>query len=119
MSIVKKIFVTGATGNQGGAVVRNLLSREFYVKAFVRDPGKLKPVTYENLEIVKGDLNDPASYRNHLQNVDGVFCNLTYVHGIDKEIKQGFDLIQASAENHIKHFVYSSVIGNDLQTGIP
>ena len=119
MSIVKKIFVTGATGNQGGAVVRNLLSREFYVKAFVRDPGKLKPVTHENLEIVKGDLNDPASYRNHLQNVDGVFCNLTYVHGIDKEIKQGFDLIQASGENRIRHFVYSSVIGNDLQTGIP
>ncbi|MBL0130713.1 MAG: NmrA family NAD(P)-binding protein [Chitinophagaceae bacterium] len=87
----KTIFVTGATGNQGGAVVRNLVSKGFRVKALIRNPGKLrsKSITGENVEIIKGDLNDPSSYRNYLQNVDGVFCNLQFTAGVDKEIQQG------------------------------
>lgn len=115
----KTIFVTGATGNQGGAVTRRLLNKGFYVKALVRNPVAAKLNDHQNLEIVKGDLNDPASYSQHLQNCDSVFCNLTYIHGIDKEIRQGFNLINASKQQSVKYFVYSSVIGSDLNTGIP
>ena len=119
MIAIKKIFVTGATGNQGGAVARNLLSKGFYVKALVRNPAVVKLSSREGLEIIKGDLGDPASYRSHLKDADGVFCNLVFKYGIDKEIKQGIELVNASKENKIKHFVYSSVIGCDLNTGIP
>lgn len=115
----KKIFVTGATGNQGGAVARNLSSKGFLVKALVRNPAAAKLKPHDSLEIIKGDLDDPASYRSHLKDVDGVFCNLVYKYGIDKEIKQGIELMNASKENSIEHFVYSSVIGCDLNTGIP
>lgn len=115
----KKIFVTGATGNQGGAVARNLSSKGFLVKALVRNPAAAKLKPHDSLEIIKGDLDDPASYRSHLEDVDGVFCNLVYKYGIDKEIKQGIELMNASKENSIEHFVYSSVIGCDLNTGIP
>lgn len=115
----KKIFVTGATGNQGGAVARNLSSKGFLVKALVRNPAAAKLKPHGSLEIIKGDLDDPASYRSHLKDVDGVFCNLVYKYGIDKEIKQGIELVNASKENNIEHFVYSSVIGCDLNTGIP
>jgi uncharacterized protein YbjT (DUF2867 family) len=48
---LKTIFVTGATGNQGGAVTRNLLSNGFHVKTLVRNPAKLN--THENLKILK------------------------------------------------------------------
>lgn len=119
MSHTKKIFVTGATGNQGGAATRNLLSKGFYVKALVRKPGLAKLNAHENLEIIKGDLDDANSYRHHLHDCDGVFCNLVFMYGIKKEIKQGFDLVDAAKENNIKHFVYASVIGCDLHTGIP
>jgi len=119
MSAVKKIFVTGATGNQGGATTRNLLSKGFYVKALVRNPAAAKLIAHENLEIIKGDLDDVNSYRYHLHDCDGFFCNLVYIHGIDREIKQGFELVNASKENNVKHFVYASVIGSDLRTGIP
>ena len=34
-------------------------------------------------------------------------------------MKQGIDLIESARANHIKYFVYSSVIGCDLHTGIP
>ena len=121
METPKKIFVTGATGNQGGAVVRNLLSRGFYVKALVRNPDApaVKKIIQEHVEIIKGDLDDPASYKQHLKEAGGVFCNLVFKYGVDKEIKQGFDLINLSKENNVKHFVYASVIGCDLNTGIP
>ena len=116
---VKKIFVTGATGNQGGGATRNLLSKGFYVKALVRNPALAKLNAHENLEIIKGDLDDVNSYRQHLHDCDGVFCNLVFTSGIKKEIRQGFDLFNASKESHVKHFVYASVIGSDLHTGIP
>lgn len=119
MIATKKIFVTGATGNQGGAVVRNLLSKGFCVKALVRNPAAAKLRPQDCLEIIIGDLDDPASYRSHLKGVEGVFCNLVYKYGIDKEIKQGIVLVNASKENNVEHFVYSSVIGCDLNTGIP
>ncbi len=119
MSLTKKIFVTGAAGNQGGAATRNLLSKGFHVKALVRNPSIAKLKAHENLEIVKGDLDDVNSYRHHLNDCDGVFCNLVFKYGIKKEIKQGFAIVDASKEKNIKHFVYASVIGSDLNTGIP
>ena len=67
----------------------------------------------------RGDLDNANSYRNQLHDCNGVFCLLTYIHGVNKEIKQGFDLVNAAKENGTKHFVYSSVIGSDLDTGIP
>jgi uncharacterized protein YbjT (DUF2867 family) len=114
-----KIFVTGANGNQGSAAVRNLLSKGLHVKAFVHNSTVSKLNVHANLEIIKGDLDDVNSYRNHLNDCDGIFCLLTYIHGVNKEIKQGIDLVNAARENGIKHFVYSSVIGSDLNTGIP
>lgn len=119
MAQLKKIFVTGATGNQGGAAARNLLSRGFYVKALVRNPAAVKLKPHDNLEVIKGDLDDVNSYRHHLHDCDGVFCNLVFKYGIKKEIRQGFDLVNASKESNVKHFVYASVIGSDLNTGIP
>lgn len=121
MQSAKKIFVTGATGNQGSATVRNLLSNGFHVKALVRNPtaSAAKLIAHENLEVIKGDLNDPATYREHLNNIDGIFCNLIFSEGVDKEIRQGFDLVNCSKEKTINHLVYSSVIGCDLNTAIP
>ena len=119
MPPAQKIFVTGATGNQGGATVKNLLSKGFYVKALVRNPAAAKFSSHENLEIVKGDLDDLNSYRHYLHECDGVFCNLVFMYGVDKEVKQGFELMNASKENNVKYFVYASVIGSDLNTGIP
>ena len=117
----KTIFVTGATGNQGGAVARSLINNGFKVKALTRNPSSAPAQNLKKLhaEIVQGDLNNTDTFRDHIKDVDGIFSVLTYENGIDKEIKQGIDLANLAKEYGVKHFLYSSVIGADQNTGIP
>lgn len=121
MNDSKIIFIAGATGKQGGAVARNLVRNGFSIKALTRNPAsanaqKLKEI---NAEIIKGDLNDPDTYRHHLKGVQGVFCVLRFENGREKEIQQGITLANLAKENAVSHFLYSSVIGCDLRTGVP
>ena len=121
MESAKTIFVTGATGNQGGAVARNLLAQGFRVKALTRNPDsqKAKNLKQLNAEVIKGDLNEPSSFAEHLTNIHGVFSVQTYENGIEKEIKQGIALADLAKQHDVSQFVYSSVIGSDAHTGIP
>lgn len=52
-------FVTGGTGFIGANLVRLLLQEGYQVKALVRPTSKLDNLQNLNIEIVKGDLNDP------------------------------------------------------------
>ncbi|HMC86160.1 MAG TPA: NmrA/HSCARG family protein [Chitinophagaceae bacterium] len=121
MQHAKTIFVTGATGNQGGAVVRSLLNNGFKVKALTRNADSPEAQIIKNLnaEIVQGNLNNPSTYRKHLEEIDGIFCVLTFQNGIREEISQGKELANLAKSYNVSHFLYSSVIGADLHTGIP
>lgn len=117
----KTIFVTGATGRQGSAAVESLINNGFAVKALTRNPGSAAAQKLKDLgaEIITGDLDDIATYRDQLKYAYGIFCVLTYENGIDKEIQQGITLANLAKDYGISHFVYSSVIGSDAKTGIP
>jgi uncharacterized protein YbjT (DUF2867 family) len=118
---MKTIFVTGATGNQGGAVATSLIKNGFRVKVLTRriDSAKAQSLQKMNVELIKGDLNDLNTYENHLKDIDGIFSVQTFENGIDKEIKQGMDLANLAEKYGVDHFLYSSVAGADLSTGIP
>ena len=117
----KTIFVTGATGNQGGAVVRNLLQQGFTVKALTRNKNapKAAALIRSDVDIIEGNLNDPSSYSPYLKGVDGVFSVIDFKQGPARETRQGIDLAESARNNGVKHFLYSSVIGADANTGIP
>jgi uncharacterized protein YbjT (DUF2867 family) len=121
MEVPKTFFVTGATGNVGGAATRHLLSNGYKVTALVRNPAsaKAKKLQERGAILIKGDLNEPTSYKPHLKNTAGVFAVFTFTNGTVKEIKQGIALADAAKEYRVPHFVYSSVIGSDVHTGIP
>jgi nucleoside-diphosphate-sugar epimerase len=59
------ILVTGATGQQGGAVARELLARQHTVRAMTRKPDSdaAEALARQRAEVVKGDLNDAESLR--------------------------------------------------------
>ena len=118
---MKTIFVTGATGNQGGAVAASLIKNGFKIKVLTRktDSVKAQNLQKQNVELIKGDLSDLDTFRNHLKDIDGIFSVQTFENGIDKEIKQGMDLSVLAKEYGVNHFLYCSVAGADLNTGIP
>lgn len=117
----KTIFVTGATGNQGGAVARNLVSNGFTVIALTRNPDSAKALSLKklNIQLVKGDLDKADTYRDYIKDVYGIYSVQTFENGVDKEINQGITLANLAKEMGVKHFLYSSVIGADTNTGIP
>lgn len=116
----KTIFVTGGTGNQGGAVARNLIKQGFTVKVLTRNPTSIKSEILKkmNIEVVKGDLNNADTYGEYLKNVYGIFSVQTFENGVEKEIDQGITLATLAKEFGVKHFLYSSVFGADLNTGV-
>ena len=118
---LKTIFVTGATGTQGGAVVRELLKNGFAVKALVRNPASpaVQILKEQHAETIQGDLNDTKSFIDKIKDADGIFSVQTFIHGTSREIKQGTDLADLAKTLGIKYFIYSSTIGSNLHTGIP
>ena len=118
----KLILVTGATGHQGGAALRHLTERGFSCRALTRDPEspKARRLVGGGIELVRGDLEDAASLTRALDGVHGVFAVQTpYESGVEAEIRQGINLIDAAKRSRIPHFVYSSVAAAGRRTGIP
>ena len=119
----KIILVTGATGQQGGAVAQNLLKRPgFVVRALTRDSAQpaAQALAHTGAEVVRGDLDDPASVRRALEGAWGVFSVQNFMEtGYDGEIRQGKDLADAAKAAGVHHFVYSSVVSSDRKTGLP
>jgi uncharacterized protein YbjT (DUF2867 family) len=118
----KLILVTGATGNQGGAVARELLKQGFQVRALTRDVQKPKALALAELgaELVQGDLDDRAAVEQALTGVYGVFAVQNFWEaGAEKEIQQGILLADIAKAANVQHFVYSSVGSAHLKTGVP
>jgi uncharacterized protein YbjT (DUF2867 family) len=112
----RTILVAGATGRQGGATVRALLERGYSVRALTRKPEseRAQKLVAAGVEVVKGDLGDPASLRAAVEGVYGVFSVTDFwEHGHDKEIAHGVNLADAAQAAGVEHFVYSSVGGAD------
>lgn len=116
------ILVTGATGNQGGAIARQLLSRGYRVRAVTRNPesDKAKSLTGLGAQVVQGDYDDPQSLERALEGVWGAYSvQNTWEAGVVKEEEQGKLFAEIARQKNIAHFVYSSVGSAHRNTGIP
>jgi uncharacterized protein YbjT (DUF2867 family) len=65
-------LVTGATGNVGGPVARQLFEQGHGVRGLVRDPSRAAGLP-AGVEIAVGDLDDPESVSKAVQGVEAVF----------------------------------------------
>jgi len=118
----KTILVTGASGKQGGAVLRRLREKGFSVRALTRDPAKpqSRALVGQGTEVVRGDLEDPTTLTRALDIVDGVFSVQSLENqDVEAEVRQGINLLDAAKRSRISLFVYSSVVSADKNTGIP
>jgi uncharacterized protein YbjT (DUF2867 family) len=116
------VLVTGATGQQGGATARELLSLGYQVNALTRKPDSppAKALAGLGARVVQGDLDDAASLRRALAGVWGVFgVQNTWEAGVEGEEEQGKRLAELARDAGVQHYVYTSVASADRGTGIP
>jgi uncharacterized protein YbjT (DUF2867 family) len=118
----KRILVTGATGQQGGAVACHLLAAGWPVRALVRDPEKdaCLALQAQGAELFVGDLNDRASIDAALEGIYGVFSVQNFWLpdvGFEGEVRQGMLLADAAAAAGVGHFVYTSVAAAERGMG--
>jgi uncharacterized protein YbjT (DUF2867 family) len=102
------ILVTGATGNVGSNVVRELQSRGATVRAFVRDPKKAATRVGTGVEFATGDFADTASLTRALNGVDAVFV---LTPNSPRQLELETNLINAISEGSVRRVVKLSSIG--------
>lgn len=122
MTYAKSVLVTGATGQQGGAVARALLKNGHHVRGLTRnaDSSTARQLAELGVEIAVGDFTDPESLVRAASGVETIFAMTTpFEKGVDAETAQGLVLLDAASQAGIGHLVYSSVANADKQTGIP
>ena len=116
------VLVTGATGQQGGAVARGLLASGHDVFAMTRNPegDGARALAEGGATVVRGDLDDEASLRAALAGKWGVFAmQNTWEAGVEAEEEQGKRIARLAREAGVHHYVYASVGSADQNTGIP
>jgi uncharacterized protein YbjT (DUF2867 family) len=82
-SATKIIAVTGATGAQGGGLIRTILAHPdggFTARAITRDPNSDKATALAALgvEVVQADLDDEASLATAFEGAYGAYCVTTF-----------------------------------------
>ena len=110
----KIIAVTGATGQQGGAVARKLLADGWKVRALTRDTDKPAAQELASLgaELVPGDMDNRTELDAAFKGVYGVFSVQNFWIpnvGFEGEIRQGKNVAEAAKAAGVQHLVYSSV----------
>src|SRR5258707_8148863 len=106
----KLIAVIGATGQQGGAVVRALQAQgQFRVRALTRHPGKHRGLADEVVEVVEADLDRPETLEAAFAGAHGVFLVTNFWEAGTDELMQATAAVRAAKEAGVKHFVWSTL----------
>lgn len=123
MNVGKRtIVVTGATGLQGGAVVRHLLANKWHVRAVTRNPASKPSQALSALgaEVVQGDMAEPRTLVPIFTGACGLFSVQNPVlSGIEEEIHQGKNVAMVAKQSGIEHIVYGSAGIGIHGTGVP
>jgi len=117
----KTVLVTGATGRQGGSVIRHMIATGWKLRALTRDStsAAAQGLARKGIEVVKGDLEDPASLDRATDGAYGVYSVQDFwAVGAKREVQQGKNLADAAKKASVEHFVYSSVGGAERNSGI-
>jgi uncharacterized protein YbjT (DUF2867 family) len=116
MTDSKVIAVVGATGAQGGGLVRAILAdpeNEFTARGITRDPNAEKAVALKELgvELVQADLDDRTSLERAFAGAHGAFCvtNFWEHFSADKEIEQAGNQAAAAKAAGVEHVIWSSL----------
>ncbi|KAJ1834121.1 hypothetical protein LPJ63_002189 [Coemansia sp. RSA 2711] len=122
--MTKLVAIIGATGLQGGSVLKTLhASGKYKLRALTRNPdgaaAKSLARKYPGVEWVKADLDDPESLREVFSGVDTVFGMTQFFQKsitdkiesgeTDAEFRQGINIVDSAIAAGVKAVIYSSL----------
>ncbi len=124
MADKKIIAVVGATGAQGGGLVRAILadkSGEFSARALTRNVNsdKAKELVKLGVEVVTADIDNLESMKNAFKGAYGAFCltNFWEHFSAEKEVAQAKTMADAANAAGIKHVIWSTL--EDTRKWVP
>src|SRR5713101_7410431 len=104
----RRVLVTGATGRQGGAVIRHMLPKGWKLRALTRKPDSAagRELARQGIEVVPRDLEDPGSLGPAVRGAYGVYSVQDFwAVGAKREVQQGKNLADAAKKAGVEHFV--------------
>jgi uncharacterized protein YbjT (DUF2867 family) len=120
----KVIAVVGATGAQGGGLVRAILndsSGRFSVRAITRnvDSEKAKDLSKLGAEVSKADLNDIDSLKKAFEGAYGAYCVTNYWEHLspEKELANAEAMASAAKQTGVQHVIWSTL--EDTRRWVP
>ena len=120
----KTIAVVGATGAQGGGLVKAILEDPrggFAARALTRNTGsdKAKALAAQGAEVVATDVDDPASLRRAFDGAYGAFCVTFFWDHFspEKELADARAMAQAAKDAGVKHAIWSTL--EDTRERVP
>lgn len=124
MAEEKIIVVAGATGAQGGGLVRAIQNDPgggYRARAITRDvhSAKAKELAAMGAEVVAGDVDDEASLRRAYEGAHGAFCvTFFWAHfSPEKEFAEAGNMARAAKDAGVRHVIWSTL--EDTRRWIP
>jgi uncharacterized protein YbjT (DUF2867 family) len=124
MNNKKIIAVVGATGAQGGGLIRAIVNdpdSEFSVRALTRNvrSEKAEQLKKMGVEVVAADVDDAESLKRAFQGAYGVYCVTFFWEHFspEKENAQAQRMAEAAKAAGVKHVIWSSL--DDTRQWIP
>jgi uncharacterized protein YbjT (DUF2867 family) len=115
VAIKRIIAVAGATGAQGGGLVRAILSDPsggFAARALTRKPNseKAKELARAGAEVVEADVDDVESLKNAFKGAHGAYCVTFFWEHFspEKEFSQASNMAHAAKHTGLKHVIWST-----------
>jgi uncharacterized protein YbjT (DUF2867 family) len=114
----RKVFVSGATGAQGGAVARSLLNRGFEARCLTRCPRGPAALALQRLgaEIVAGDLADLSTLIAAMRGCQAAFGVTNYWEHFGAEVTHGYNIVDAARACAVPHLVLSTLPSSKLMS---
>ena len=115
------ILVTGGTGFVGPRVVHALRAHDLPVRALARKPEREDTLRNWGVELVQGDMTDPASLKRAVEGADTIVHLVAIRQGKPEQFErlmiQGTrDLLAAAKEAGVERFILMSALGTTPET---
>ncbi|GAA5442793.1 NAD(P)H azoreductase [Microbulbifer sp. NBRC 101763] len=111
---MEKILITGGTGNNGKAVLKNFANTNIPVRALLRDLSRA-PIVADNISYVIGDYENESSLLEAMQGIETAFLVTAFEPSFTNKHAA---FIRIAEQAGVKHIVQISGLGADKDSPI-